>query len=96
MASARPDRKLVLRLTNRNEAIHFDVGDNGVGIAPENLSRLFKQGFTTKKDGHGFGLRSAALAVRQLGGDLHAHSDGVGQGATFSLKLPLCQPIPQG
>jgi signal transduction histidine kinase len=56
---------------------------------------LFEHGFTTKKDGHGFGLHSAALAVRELGGDLQAHSDGIGTGAAFTLQLPLCPPARQ-
>jgi PAS domain S-box-containing protein len=86
------DGELVLKLSNGGEFVHFAVRDNGIGIPPENLSRLFERGFTTKEDGHGFGLRSAALAVRQLGGDIKAQSDGVGKGATFSLKLPICPP----
>jgi PAS domain S-box-containing protein len=91
-ASDRPDKKLVLQVANGGEFIQFAVRDNGIGISPENLNRLFEHGFTTKKEGHGFGLHSAALAVRQLGGDIQAHSGGVGKGATFSLKLPLCRP----
>jgi PAS domain S-box-containing protein len=93
--SGRPDKKLVLQVSNGGEFIHFAVSDNGVGIPSENLSRLFENGFTTKKDGHGFGLRSTALAVRQLGGDIQAHSDGVGKGATFTLNLPLSKPVPK-
>ena len=65
------------------------VVDNGVGIAPENLTRIFQHGFTTKKDGNGFGLHSGALAARELGGRLTVHSDGAGQGAVFTLELPL-------
>ena len=65
------------------------VADNGVGIAPENLTRIFAHGFTTRKDGHGFGLHSCALAAREMGGTLTAHSDGPGQGATFTLELPI-------
>jgi signal transduction histidine kinase len=64
------------------------VIDNGVGIPPENLTRIFAHGFTTRKDGHGFGLHSGALAARELGGSLSAHSDGPGCGATFILDLP--------
>ena len=67
-ASDRPDRKLVLQVTNGDGFIHFVVKDNGIGIPPENLSRLFEHGFTTKKEGHGFGLHSAALAVRGSAG----------------------------
>jgi signal transduction histidine kinase len=65
------------------------VTDNGVGIAPENLARVFNHGFTTRKGGHGFGLHSGALAAKEMGGSLTAHSDGIGRGATFTLELPL-------
>ena len=64
------------------------VADNGVGIAPENVTRIFQHGFTTKKDGHGFGLHSCVLAAREMHGDLAVASDGVGRGARFILTLP--------
>ena len=89
-ASDQPDRKVALRATNGGKFVHLAVTDNGVGIPAENLSRIFEHGFTTKEDGHGFGLRSSARVVRELGGDLQVHSDGVGTGATFSLHLPIC------
>jgi signal transduction histidine kinase len=65
------------------------VIDNGEGIAAENLTRIFAHGFTTKKDGHGFGLHSCVLAAREMGGSLLAASDGPGRGAAFTLVLPL-------
>jgi signal transduction histidine kinase len=68
------------------------VIDNGVGIAPDVMERLFSHGFTTRKSGHGFGLHSAALAAGELGGSLTASSDGQGRGATFQLTLPLKPP----
>jgi len=69
--------------------VQIKVIDNGGGIAPENLTRIFQHGFTTKKDGHGFGLHSGALAAREMGGKLTAESEGVGCGAVFTLELPL-------
>jgi signal transduction histidine kinase len=72
----------------RGGRIKISVSDNGVGIPPENLSRIFNHGFTTKKDGHGFGLHSGALAATEMGGALHVQSDGPGCGATFTLELP--------
>lgn len=72
-----------------SDTLRFSVSDAGEGIAPENLTRIFAHGFTTRKDGHGFGLHSSALAARQMGGTLTAHSDGPGRGATFVLDLPL-------
>jgi signal transduction histidine kinase len=85
------DKKLVIRIstTGRTRLAAIEVIDNGIGIPPENLTRIFQHGFTTRKDGHGFGLHSGALAARALGGSLNAHSQGVGTGATFTLRLPF-------
>ncbi len=76
-------------------ALRITVTDNGNGIAPEHLARLFSHGFTTRKDGHGFGLHSCALAAQEMGGSLTVHSDGAGQGATFILDVPLDGPQTQ-
>jgi two-component system NtrC family sensor kinase len=73
----------------QERTLRVAVTDNGVGIAPENLTRVFAHGFTTKKDGHGFGLHSAAVAAREMGGTLTAHSDGLGTGARFTLEFPV-------
>jgi C4-dicarboxylate-specific signal transduction histidine kinase len=74
------------------DRVRIEVQDNGMGIAPELLTRIFQYGFTTRKDGHGFGLHSSAVAAQELGGSLAVHSDGPGKGATFTLELPY-QPI---
>lgn len=79
---------VVLKLALKERMVQFQVRDNGVGIKPEHLIRIFAQGFTTKKEGHGFGLHSAALNAKNLGGSLAVHSDGEGQGATFTLEFP--------
>ncbi|GKS65137.1 hypothetical protein YTPLAS72_24410 [Nitrospira sp.] len=87
-------RRLTLRIgvfSDRHSFARFEVMDTGGGIKPENLSRLFTQGFTTRKAGHGLGLHSAAIGAKNLGGALHAQSAGEGQGATFTLDLPLVQ-----
>jgi C4-dicarboxylate-specific signal transduction histidine kinase len=88
-----PEKRLTIRLTNGGNRVRIALEDNGVGIEPENLNRIFNLGFTTKKDGHGFGLHSSCLAASEMGGSLTAHSDGPGKGATFVLELP-CQPEP--
>jgi len=74
---------------SEEDRVRIEVRDNGVGLAPENLTRIFAHGFTTKPHGHGFGLHSGALAAKQMGGKLWAESDGPGLGAVFRLELPL-------
>ena len=74
---------------DRKGSVRFEVTDTGGGIKTENLPRLFAQGFTTRKTGHGLGLHSAAISARNLGGVLQAQSAGEGRGASFTLDLPL-------
>ena len=88
------NKRIILRVgLNGGNRVKISVIDNGVGIPREHLTRIFAHGFTTRKDGHGFGLHSGALAAKELGGALLVHSDGPGQGAAFTLELPL-QPAP--
>jgi PAS domain S-box-containing protein len=84
----RDEKLLTLRIMSAGDRVHITVADNGVGIPAENLTRVFNHGFTTKKDGHGFGLHSGALAAKEMGGSLHVRSDGTGCGAIFTLELP--------
>ncbi|HEX8435613.1 ATP-binding protein [Archangium sp.] len=83
------ERRLSVKLERLPEdRVRIDIHDNGVGIAPELLTRIFQYGFTTREEGHGFGLHSSALAAQELDGSLSVHSDGPGRGATFTLELP--------
>jgi signal transduction histidine kinase len=89
---AREERRLVLRIEPvGSDRVRVSVQDNGAGIAPENVVRIFSHGFTTKRDGHGFGLHSCALAAQEMGGTLSAQSAGPGAGATFILELPIAR-----
>jgi PAS domain S-box-containing protein len=90
--SGRSDKQLKLEVAPTADGVRISVVDNGIGISPENLTRIFSHGFTTRKGGHGFGLHGGALAAGDLGGSLTVHSSGVGQGATFTLNLPLQPP----
>lgn len=90
--SPRPDKKLIVRVSGDESRLKVSVIDNGVGIPAENLTRIFNHGFTTRKDGHGFGLHSGALAAKELGGSLSVQSHGPGTGAAFTLELPIMAP----
>jgi len=92
----RADKLLTLGIAlNGNNRVKVTIADNGVGIQPDHLTRIFQHGFTTKPDGHGFGLHSGALAAREMGGMLCAASDGPGRGALFALELPIATPLPK-
>jgi C4-dicarboxylate-specific signal transduction histidine kinase len=87
--SPQPDKQLTVRARASDSRLSISVIDNGVGIPKENLTRIFAHGFTTRQNGHGFGLHSSALAAKELGGKLLVCSDGPGRGAMFTLELNL-------
>ena len=74
--------RLLVKKTDIN-SIQIIIEDNGVGINPDNLHHIFAFGFTTKKNGHGFGLHSAALSAQEMGGTLLAESQGKGRGVNL-------------
>ena len=86
--SGRADKRITVRLTRNERVVTIAIVDNGVGIPAENIMRIFNHGFTTGKEGHGFGLHSCALNAKELRGTLSVSSDGPGKGATFELELP--------
>ena len=87
------ERRMIIRMgMASSDRVKVVISDNGIGIPPENMSKIFNHGFTTKKDGHGFGLHSGANAAKEMGGSLTARSDGHGQGAEFTLELPAAPP----
>jgi len=79
---------LKLTVTSDDSYVIAEVGDTGVGIAPENMSRLFQLGFTTKTKGYGIGLYSIKKIIEQHKGDIEV-SSVLGKGTVFKLKLPL-------
>jgi signal transduction histidine kinase len=94
-ARGRPGSRITVRLQlNGNDRVQVQVIDNGIGIPAEDLPRIFTQGFSTRKDGHGFGLHSSVLAAQDMGGALTVQSDGLGRGATFTLELSISRREP--
>jgi two-component system NtrC family sensor kinase len=88
----REQRCITVRMTRPgDELVRIEVIDNGCGIPAELLTQIFQHGFTTRADGHGFGLHASVLAARDMGGSLHARSDGPGRGACFTLEIPTVQ-----
>jgi signal transduction histidine kinase len=84
------ERALRLRLRcEGTDELCIEVEDSGPGIAREDLTRIFTHGFTTRPDGHGFGLHASANAATEMGGRLEAHSEGRGRGARFLIRLPI-------
>ena len=90
--TGRPDKEVTLRVKSEKAGrVCLIVQDNGIGIPPENLQKIFQHGFTTKAEGHGFGIHSSANAAKEMKGTLNVHSEGAGCGATFTLDLPAAE-----
>ena len=83
--------RILVKLDRDGDHVRVTVEDSGIGMSEEVLSQLWRFGFTTKKNGHGFGLHNSAIAAHDIGATLTAHSDGVGQGSRFVLRLPVEQ-----
>jgi signal transduction histidine kinase len=83
-----------LRVRRDGEAVLFEIDDSGPGIAAQNLEMIFEpftqvdQSKTRNKGGAGLGLPVSRRLAHLLGGDLRVHSK-VGEGSTFTLRLPL-------
>lgn len=78
----------VLGLTTARDEqgrLYLEVSDTGVGIAADDMARLFTHGFTTKQDGHGFGLHYCQRVMQEMGGQITVASEGPGLGARFRL-----------
>ena len=91
-SSSQPKTLKITSFNNKNDGIQIEVADNGTGIEPDVLNKLFSYGFTTKPFGHGLGLHASAIAANEMGGTLQAFSSGKDKGATFILTLPK-QPV---
>ncbi|UCD16938.1 MAG: HAMP domain-containing histidine kinase, partial [Candidatus Zixiibacteriota bacterium] len=77
-----------------NESFALSVKDNGSGFDPEHLDRAFKERFTTKKGGHGFGLLVCKRIIENHEGELHIDSSP-GSGTTIRITFPVRAPAPQ-
>ena len=88
-ASRSSDKKLSIRSYQVGNKVNIEVADNGLGIDPLHVTKIFSHGFTTKDDGHGFGLHASANAIQEMGGKLSASSEGLGKGAVFAIELPV-------
>ncbi len=92
IASNKVDKKIILRIKTDKKMVTIQVIDNGCGIEKKNLIKIFSHGYTTKLNGHGFGLHASALSAHEMGGSLTAESEGLNNGATFTLTLPYKLP----
>ena len=83
------NRSIMISTKKLNDYAIVSISDNGCGMEKNILDNIFVHGFTTKKDGHGFGLHFCANAIKEMNGDLIVESQGTNKGSTFTIKLKL-------
>ena len=92
--SSTADRTLLIRARVFEGGIAVEIRDRGPGIAPENLTKIFEHGYSTKETGMGIGLHYCANAIRSLGGRIKVVNCEAPWGASFQIWLP-CHKNPQ-
>ena len=88
--------RIEIRAYVRQDFLVLEVEDNGIGIDRKNLKAIFGAGYTTKRDGSGLGLHSAANFVTGSGGKIQPFSQGRGTGTTMRVELRLDSLLPEG
>jgi two-component system NtrC family sensor kinase len=90
-----PVDRRVIRIETRVAAgrVRLAVVDRGVGIRPEDLTRIFAGGYSTRPGGKGLGLHGCANSMSEIGGRLFAESEGVDRGASFVLELKAAADV---
>lgn len=87
-----PGGKLAITIASHNAMAEVRIQDNGRGIDPHFLTRIFEK-FTQvpgcQNDGVGFGLGLVQAIVQWHGGTVSVHSEGLGYGSEFTVRLPL-------
>ncbi len=82
------DKEITIRTYQDEEHVYLSISDEGEGIIPENRSKIFNHGFTTKSEGHGYGLHTCANYMSEMDGKIRVESEGIGKGAIFTLVFP--------
>jgi len=90
MSANEGERLITIRTIydEENEMVSISIMDNGIGLNDDSKDRVFKQHFTTKEQGHGFGLLAVKRVIKSHGGRVNAQSNPEG-GATFSITIPI-------
>lgn len=87
--------KVSVTVSTESSSVYVQVIDSGIGIAKEDMSRLFnkfwrsKEAKTTDTEGMGIGLFMAREIIERHDGQIYATSEGLGKGSTFTIRLPI-------
>jgi signal transduction histidine kinase len=81
-------RHLQIRASADSRTAQIEFQDNGCGMTPETLARVFDAHFTTREGGTGLGLHFCAITLKRIGGTIEAASEGHGKGSVFTIRAP--------
>lgn len=86
-------RKIVINVKKDSKIVHIEISDNGAGIKPSNLERIFEPFISIASEysvkGTGIGLHLSRIIIKKHGETIKAHNDGLGRGSTFKITLPI-------
>ncbi|WP_198264964.1 sensor histidine kinase [sulfur-oxidizing endosymbiont of Gigantopelta aegis] len=88
-ANPQSDKHILLKAYVEKQNVIITIKDSGLGFDPAMKARFFDFGYTSKKDGSGFGLHFCASFLTSIGGEIKATSVGEGKGAQFTIVLPV-------
>lgn len=91
VASANNNKQICLSFKCMDPEIEISVEDNGVGMESSDPDKIFSMGYSTKPDGHGYGLHTSANLTAEIGGTIKVYSEGNNKGARFTLRFNRCQ-----
>lgn len=80
--------RIILKKDTQKNQLVLEITDNGCGISPKNISKIFQPFFTTKPKGNGIGLSISYEIISAMGGEMSVESEEQ-KGATFIIKLPI-------
>ena len=84
---SKPGSSIYIRSRHQEKNCRVEIQDEGPGIRPDHLPKIFTPFFTTKERGHGLALAASRKVMRDMGGDLLVNSK-IGEGATFAIIIP--------
>jgi signal transduction histidine kinase len=87
MEVSKPGSSIYIRSRYEEKNCRVEIQDEGPGIRPDHLLKIFTPFFTTKEKGHGLALAAGRKVMRDMGGDLLVNSK-IGEGATFTMIIP--------
>ncbi len=83
------EKRIVVQVSQDGHQIVLEIADNGCGMDPDTVKKVFLYGYSTKQTGHGFGLHSCFNSLKEMHATIQAQSEGLGKGSVFRVFFPM-------